>query len=381
MAPACRRSATPQRGAKRRQSITLSEDDLQGDVWFVVAADTEGAIFETDEADNAAVSAGPASVPLVLGINLAAESLWETGSAPLEATVVRNGPTADPLVVFLSTIDPQGQPYDICKAPLWVIDHAQAYRIVAVNLSFAAGSVAKGDGMAALETLYQQLEDQGIFIAAAAVLVREAADRAAVAITPAGIRDILRLSGTLIFDGDDEDDNVPNSGRTYRRLDLWAALDCLPAADLTGTSLTAPAGPAATEPVAAPPQHVLPALPLAAAPPACLPAPGFTCWLTAYGPSWRPAAIGVARLAPSLYGAGTGSSAVPAAAFMGPLPLTVSERILASASEAPFASIVAAKEDRLLTCLFFRPPAVGSGRCSSQRPWPMARWGASPPQD
>lgn len=41
------------------------------------------------------------------------------------------------------------------------------------------------------------------------------------------IEEVLRASGAAIVDGDDEDDNVVNSGQTYRRIDALAALSMI----------------------------------------------------------------------------------------------------------------------------------------------------------
>uniref|UniRef100_UPI0013EBD241 S8 family serine peptidase n=1 Tax=Aquisphaera insulae TaxID=2712864 RepID=UPI0013EBD241 len=64
-------------------------------------------------------------------------------------------------------------------------------------------------------------------VAAAAVLLREAADRLGLATTPAGLLALLRQTGVSVLDGDDESDNVSNSFRTYARLDVAAALEAL----------------------------------------------------------------------------------------------------------------------------------------------------------
>ena len=211
----------------------------------------------------------------------------------------------------------------IADALQWVLDHRQQYNVVAVNLSFATGNVAKGEPSLPLEELYRALAEQGVFIAAAAgngyavfgseglselaaseyvvaiggvwdseagqgtwstgardytsgadrivsfsqrsaeidllapgadilnldagggltvrsgtsmaspmaaaaaVVLREAAEQAGMDLTPLDIRDLLQSSATGLFDGDDEDDNVLNTQRTYPRLDLGAALDRL----------------------------------------------------------------------------------------------------------------------------------------------------------
>jgi subtilisin family serine protease len=211
----------------------------------------------------------------------------------------------------------------IADALQWVIEHHDEYNIAAVNLSFATGNVAKGEGNAQLEPLYRQLSEQGVFIAAAAgndyalyrqeglselaaseyvtavgavwdsnvgpqtwlnggrdystgtdrivsfsqrsagldllapggdiltlcaggcsggtrvangtsmaspiaaaaaVLVRQAAENAGVHLSSHALRDLLRTSADSVFDGDDENDNVPNTQRSYPRLNLAAAI-------------------------------------------------------------------------------------------------------------------------------------------------------------
>ena len=64
-------------------------------------------------------------------------------------------------------------------------------------------------------------------VSAAAIVLREAADRAGISLTPAEVLGLLRESGVTILDGDDEDDNVPNTPHSYIRMDLQAALSLL----------------------------------------------------------------------------------------------------------------------------------------------------------
>jgi subtilisin family serine protease len=56
----------------------------------------------------------------------------------------------------------------IVAALEWVVDHRQLYNIVAVNISFGSGSVAKGSEHAQLDPLYRALADSGVFVAVAA---------------------------------------------------------------------------------------------------------------------------------------------------------------------------------------------------------------------
>ncbi|MEM9825059.1 MAG: CARDB domain-containing protein [Planctomycetota bacterium] len=60
--------------------------------------------------------------------------------------------------------------------------------------------------------------------AAAAVLVREAADAMGIQMSASQIISLLQSSGRVIFDGDDEDNNVTSSNRSYARLDVENAL-------------------------------------------------------------------------------------------------------------------------------------------------------------
>jgi hypothetical protein len=53
------------------------------------------------------------------------------------------------------------------QALQWVLDHRAEDNIVAVNLSFSLGNVPKGQGPQDLEPLYQELENQGVFLAVA----------------------------------------------------------------------------------------------------------------------------------------------------------------------------------------------------------------------
>jgi Subtilase family/SdrD B-like domain/Dockerin type I domain len=88
-------------------------------------------------------------------------------------------------------------------------------------------------------------------VAAAAAIIRGMADGAGLAITPNEIRVLLRSTGKLLFDGDDEDDNVPNTYRYYPRLDVDAAvaemqrrINIAKANNTTSTSSGVAAGPA-----------------------------------------------------------------------------------------------------------------------------------------
>ena len=77
-------------------------------------------------------------------------------------------------------------------------------------------------------------------VAAASVLVRQAADQAGVALTPQEILDALLQGAVQVFDGDDEDDNVLNTQRAYARLDVNASLNLLSTAGASAQSAQLP---------------------------------------------------------------------------------------------------------------------------------------------
>jgi subtilisin family serine protease len=216
----------------------------------------------------------------------------------------------------------------IAQALQWVVDHQAEHHIVAVNLSFGGGNVAKGQTLTAIEPLYQALTQAGVFIASAAgngfypfdsqpgvsvlassahaaaigavwdssagdarwsngavdhdsaadrlasfsqrdphldllapgadvlnlaqsgglversgtsmaapmvaaasVLIRQAADLSGRSLTPGQINTLLRQHGQTLVDGDDENDNVRNTHASYQRLDIGSALAAFLAMD------------------------------------------------------------------------------------------------------------------------------------------------------
>src|SRR5207249_3999259 len=72
-------------------------------------------------------------------------------------------------------------------------------------------------------------------------------------LTVSEIRSLLSSTGRAIYDGDDENDNVPNTGRMFRSLDVYAfaeAILSLPTSAGTGsTSGGGPGGGTAVSPV------------------------------------------------------------------------------------------------------------------------------------
>ncbi len=62
-------------------------------------------------------------------------------------------------------------------------------------------------------------------VAGAAALVRQALDAAGKSASQSDILNLMQSSGVAVVDGDDEDDNVTNTGLTFKRLDLFASLN------------------------------------------------------------------------------------------------------------------------------------------------------------
>lgn len=61
------------------------------------------------------------------------------------------------------------------------------------------------------------------FVTGAAVLAQQLAEReTGRRLTPAEFRELLQQTGRVVIDGDDENDNVANTGATFKRLDIFA---------------------------------------------------------------------------------------------------------------------------------------------------------------
>jgi subtilisin family serine protease len=69
-------------------------------------------------------------------------------------------------------------------------------------------------------------------VSAAALLVRQAAEAQGLTLAPDAILRQLTASGRLIYDGDNEQDNVLNADRDFVRLDVASALESVAAGDI-----------------------------------------------------------------------------------------------------------------------------------------------------
>ena len=79
-------------------------------------------------------------------------------------------------------------------------------------------------------------------VAAASVLVRQKADRQGLALSTAQVLSVLRSSGVVVVDGDDEVDNVTNTGQSFSRLNVDAALTLLGSGGLSFAVSGTPTG-------------------------------------------------------------------------------------------------------------------------------------------
>ena len=79
-------------------------------------------------------------------------------------------------------------------------------------------------------------------IAGAAVLLHEALDKAGQQANANQnyILNLMQSTGKVIVDGDDENDNVVNTGTSYKRLDLYAALNSVGSSTPTTPTNVAP---------------------------------------------------------------------------------------------------------------------------------------------
>jgi len=77
-----------------------------GNIWFVVTEDADGGVFEEDTANSTGIAATATNVPVALALSLASHVESNVaGPNATSATVTRNGPTTDSLVVTLTNSD------------------------------------------------------------------------------------------------------------------------------------------------------------------------------------------------------------------------------------------------------------------------------------
>lgn len=88
----------------RTQTVVLPPTTLAGEIWFGVLVDSEAAVVESDESNNAAWSDDTTFVPPALTVTLPVSSVAEnTGNPALTALVQRNGSRSNALDVSLAT--------------------------------------------------------------------------------------------------------------------------------------------------------------------------------------------------------------------------------------------------------------------------------------
>jgi Subtilase family/Calx-beta domain len=89
---------------------------------------------------------------------------------------------------------------------------------------FAPGATITGAGAVENSLLTLQGSSQAAaYVAGAAVLAQQLADKyLGRSLTGSEFQQLALSTGAVIKDGDDEDDNVINTGASFRRLDLWA---------------------------------------------------------------------------------------------------------------------------------------------------------------
>ncbi|HOK76896.1 MAG TPA: CARDB domain-containing protein, partial [Verrucomicrobiota bacterium] len=90
----------PHQSLVRTQVLTLPRTGFSGNVWFVVQVDTDDLLPESDESNNASISAVPTYVTPVLTLQLSKTRLTEGEST--QARITRSGDLSAPLTVALT---------------------------------------------------------------------------------------------------------------------------------------------------------------------------------------------------------------------------------------------------------------------------------------
>ena len=89
----------------RTQELLLPSDLAAGTRRFIIAADSEGVVAESNETNNTRFGSQVVNIPSVLTLQIPVASIPENSSA-IEALVARNGSRVSPLNVFLASSDP-----------------------------------------------------------------------------------------------------------------------------------------------------------------------------------------------------------------------------------------------------------------------------------
>jgi Subtilase family/Calx-beta domain len=107
------------------------------------------------------------------------------------------------------------------------VDRIAAFSQRALQTLFAPGAAITGAGANSDSLLTLQGTSQAAaYVAGAAVIAQQLANKyLGHSLTVAEFRQLALSTGVEIKDGDNEDDNVINTGASFRRLDLWALAD------------------------------------------------------------------------------------------------------------------------------------------------------------
>jgi subtilase family serine protease len=95
----------PGASLRRTNSVTIPQVGDAGALRMVARTDIGNAIPESDEDNNAGISATTTTVPLILTLDTAGNSIHEDSPNPLNASISRNGPRTSALTVNLSSSD------------------------------------------------------------------------------------------------------------------------------------------------------------------------------------------------------------------------------------------------------------------------------------
>ncbi len=145
-------------------------------------------------------------------------------------------PAADPYSLAVGAVwdSDRGGPHEFGQ---WGIDYTTGPdRIAAFSQRhgqrsdvFAPGALITGANAWGGVTAMRGTSMAAPHVAGAAVLVQQlAAEQLGRPLSTSDFRRLVQLSGAVIHGGDDEDDNVPNTGENFLRLDVYALAQAVP---------------------------------------------------------------------------------------------------------------------------------------------------------